>query len=88
MSRAYYLRQEAKQGAMLPFGCDPKFANAPIVNLPEDDVKTRIRIRAHQMAKVFVKTANGDVTEYFAGPDGPHALKLLWPMGVNSRRAA
>lgn len=69
------------------FGCDPKFAELPISNLPANAIKVRRRIRAHKMAEVYVKTADGSITAYYAGPDGPGALKLLWPMGVNKRRA-
>lgn len=83
MSRTYILDQPT-----VAFGCDPKFATLPISNLPDDAVKVRRRIRAHCMAEVFVKTADGSVTKWYAGPDGPGALKLLWPMGVNRKEAA
>lgn len=67
------------------FGCDTSFLNKPIVNLPAGAVKVRRRIRAHEMARVFIKTADGTVTCYYAGPDGPDALKLLGTMGANKR---
>lgn len=71
------------QHPKVTFGCDQKFATLPISNLPAGAVKVRRRIRAHEMAQVFVKTADGAVTRYYAGPDGTEALRLLWPMGVN-----
>lgn len=78
---------DQNQGVRTTYGCDLKFKSAPITNLPAGTVAVRKRIRAHEMAQVFVKTADGAVTRYYAGPDGPGALRLLWPMGINKREA-
>lgn len=75
--------QTITRGTSVLYGIAPHFIDAPIVNLPANTVKVRRRIRAHEMAQVFVKTDDGAVTRYYAGPDGPNALRLLWPMGVN-----
>lgn len=83
-AKRIYVVDSVAQPERFAYGCDPKFATAPVVNLPDGAVKVRVRIRAHELAQVFVKTADGLVTRYYAGPDGPGALKLLWPMGVNA----
>lgn len=85
--RIYVLEggQEIERGKTVLYGIAPHFKDAPIVNLPADTIQFRRRIRAHEMAQVFVKTADGAVTRYYAGPDGPGALKLLWTMGANKR---
>lgn len=77
--------QQITRGQSVLYGIAPHFIDAPIVNLPPNTVSVKRRIRAHEMAQVFVKTDDGAVTRYYAGPDGPGALRLLWPMGVNKR---
>lgn len=88
----YYLKEANRQpgpvrqfGVPVQFGCDVSFLHKPIVNLPPGTLKVRRRIRVKEMAKVFVKTNDGTVTLYLAGPDGPSALKLLWPIAMNRK---
>lgn len=87
MASRIYVVDAVTQPDRARYGCGLRFKSAPITNLPAGTVSVRKRIRAHEMAQVFVKTADGVVTRYFAGPDGPGALRLLWPMGVNKREA-
>ena len=87
MASRIYVVDSVVQPERFTYGCDLRFKDAPITNLPSGTVSVRKRIRAHEMAQVFVKTADGAVTRYYAGPDGPGALRLLWPMGVNKRGA-
>ena len=87
MAKRIYVVDSVRQPERVSYGCDPSFASAPVTNLPAGTVSVRKRIRAHELAQVFVKTADGAVTRYYAGPDGPGALRLLWPMGVNKREA-
>lgn len=87
MAKRLYIMEQTSQPERATYGCDLRFKSAPITNLPAGTVSVRKRIRAHEMAQVFVKTSDGAVTRYYAGPDGPGALRLLWPMGVNKREA-
>ena len=87
MAKRIYVLDAATPPERVTYGCDLSFKTAPITNLPAGTVSGRKRIRAHEMAQVFVKTADGAVTRYFAGPDGPGAMRLLWPMGINKREA-
>ena len=87
MAKRIYVLDASTPPEPSRYGCDLRFKDAPITNLPSGTVSVRKRIRAHEMAQVFVKTADGSVTRYYAGPDGPGALRLLWPMGVNKRGA-
>ena len=85
MAKHIYVVDAVHQPEKFSYGCDLKFKDAPITNLPDGTITVRRRIRAHEMAQVFVKTLDGSVTRYFAGPDGPGALRLLWAMGTNKR---
>ena len=87
MAKRIYVVDASTPPERARYGCDLRFKDAPITNLPSGTVSVRKRIRAHEMAQVFVKTADGSDTRYYAGPDGPGALRLLWPMGVNKRGA-
>ena len=81
----YQLKIDTQFGLKVAFGVNPKFLSLPIVNLPEHTVKIIRRIRAHSAAHVFVKTEDGETSEWIAGPDGPNAMKLLWKVGANRR---
>ena len=88
MKLGYKISKSVSFMKPVKYGCDKKFLDAPITNLPAGAKTVRRRIRADEMAQVYVKTDDGAVTRYFAGPDGPGALRLLWATGTNWRLPA
>lgn len=84
MSRTYTLTTPTEPR----FGFNPRLLDCPVANVPEGAAVVRRRIRAHKMAEVFVRTADGSLVKWLAGPDGPYALKLLWPVAANRRELA
>jgi hypothetical protein len=68
-------------GVRVVWGCEKRFLNAPITNLPTDTIKVRRRFRANHIAEAFVQTPKA-LARYKLAPDGD-SLKLLYATAVN-----
>lgn len=67
------------------FGLNQRLVSCPVVNVPDGSVVVRRRIRVDRLPEVFVREPDGSLVKWLAGPDGPNALKLLWPVAANRK---
>ena len=63
------------------WGCDRRWLEWPIANLPEGATRVKRRVRVGRVASAFVKVG-GEVTEYYLAPFFGR-LVLSFPVGAN-----
>ena len=71
-------------GPTVCWGANDDWVRLPIVNLPEDTIKIRRRIRSKSVARAFVKTSTG-LEDWILAPC-ESGLKLFYLVGANSSR--
>lgn len=69
-------------GTTICWGVKPEWARLPVVNLPTDAVKVRLRFRMKDAGQAFVKLADGTVQRWRLGLV-PGGLELAHILGAN-----
>ena len=78
-----------QKGIAICFGYKPEWETLPIVNIPDDAIRIRRRIRKNEAMQVFVRTHNA-VVRCVVGPTSgsiqrTDSLELLYAIGSNVR---